>query len=575
MPAQPPTASPAQTLSPIPVVTSKLATDNINDIKTQHSGIQTNLANHTTQMSALTAQESQQAQLKAKEEADAKLAADKLAIEQQNADAKSAVTGTTPTKTAKTSDQLALDKANADRIKADADYQREAKNVQNTIDKISRGAVPLTAAEKAQIDSLKQQFQSLIDEQARTNIGAKGLGNIRGYQTGSAEYDPTFQTKTIGSIVTAGLNKVADLNSQMAGAVAKLELAFRDNKISAIKDAWSIYQDANAKRQDTIAETLKQTQSKIKEGQDKIAEAQKQNDELLVELSKNNAPNEVLDAVNNAPTLAEKVKAAGEYLQTGTGIVGEYAYYKKQAQAAGQTPVDFNTYQNMDANRKVSIARAGVAGTGGGGIYGNLDYRTANAVLAAANKFGDSPIVKKYNEMIAAANMIAGVDPNTTNPAEHQAVIYNFAKALDPDSVVREGEYATVKKYSQSLISKYGGEIRQAVAGTGFLSPQAIMAIQEASKNRIAAYEPQYNSLKQNTKVKINSLAGKDVADDVLIDYEEGLSSGSTSDQLIRSEADAQKRVEQIYETRANEIDTILEAEPNISYTELLQVLGN
>jgi hypothetical protein len=34
-------------------------------------------------------------------------------------------------------------------------------------------------------------------------------------------------------------------------------------------------------------------------------------------------------------------------------------------------------------------------------------------------------------------------------------MVYAFAKIMDPESVVREGEYETVKKYSQSLLSKW------------------------------------------------------------------------------------------------------------------------
>lgn len=173
-------------------------------------------------------------------------------------------------------------------------------------------------------------------------------------------------------------------------------------------------------------------------------------------------------------------------------------------------------------NPKTFAPSSGSGNGSSGGIYDQLDYRTANAVIAQGNSFGTSDVVKKYNNIVAASNLIAGVDPATKNPAEHQAVIYNFAKALDPDSVVREGEYATVKKYSQSLLNKYGGEIKQAIAGTGFLSPGAIKAIQEATDNRIKAYEPQYQNLRSETKNRINSIAGKDVADIVLLDYEQG-----------------------------------------------------
>jgi len=163
------------------------------------------------------------------------------------------------------------------------------------------------------------------------------------------------------------------------------------------------------------------------------------------------------------------------------------------------------------------------------GIYGLLDYRTANSVISQADKFASTPIVQTYNGLVGAQNMLNGIDPNSQNPADHQAVVYNFAKMLDPDSVVREGEYATIKKYSQGLASKYKGEINQAVSGNGFLSPEAIAAMQAAAKNRVQAYKPQYDNLKTQTASRINQIAGQDVADMVLLDYSLGDTAGSNT----------------------------------------------
>lgn len=188
----------------------------------------------------------------------------------------------------------------------------------------------------------------------------------------------------------------------------------------------------------------------------------------------------------------------------------------------GEGTTLYNTETGETFKNPKTYAPSSSGTGGGGGIYGQLDYRTANAVIAQGNKFAESPIVKTYNNLISAGNLINGIDKNSTNPADHQAIIYNFAKALDPDSVVREGEYATIQKYSQGLASKYKGQINQAVNGTGFLSPQAIQAIQDATANRVKSYSPQYNNVKTQTAQRINSIAGKDVANQVLLDFEGG-----------------------------------------------------
>ena len=126
--------------------------------------------------------------------------------------------------------------------KANTEYAKQAENVSKQIEKINRGAVPLTSAESAQVAGLQQQFQNLITQQTQVNQSASGTAMLRGYQSGAAEYDPTFNVKTIGSIVSAGNQKIADLNVQMASAVAELEDKFRRNKISGLKDSFDLYE---------------------------------------------------------------------------------------------------------------------------------------------------------------------------------------------------------------------------------------------------------------------------------------------------------------------------------------------
>ena len=49
-------------------------------------------------------------------------------------------------------------------------------------------------------------------------------------------------------------------------------------------------------------------------------------------------------------------------------------------------------------------------------------------------------------------------NPTSTND---QALIYAFAKAMDPTSSVREGEYATVQKYAQSFANQLGFDVNR------------------------------------------------------------------------------------------------------------------
>ena len=59
------------------------------------------------------------------------------------------------------------------------------------------------------------------------------------------------------------------------------------------------------------------------------------------------------------------------------------------------------------------------------------------------------------------------------NATDNQALIYAFAKAMDPDSVVREWEYATVQKYAQTWWDKLWMNINRILNWEEFISPEA------------------------------------------------------------------------------------------------------
>lgn len=156
-------------------------------------------------------------------------------------------------------------------------------------------------------------------------------------------------------------------------------------------------------------------------------------------------------------------------------------------------------------------------------IQGRIDTR--------AKDFSNSDITKKYNATVDSINIVNGIEPTSKNPADHQTIVYAFAKSLDPESVVREGEYATIKKYAQSAIDRFGKEISNAIAGTGFLSSDAIKNIQTTMANNLKSRKPQYDNLRGETARVINNIAGSNIADEVLIDFGGGLSDGGGSEE--------------------------------------------
>ena len=72
------------------------------------------------------------------------------------------------------------------------------------------------------------------------------------------------------------------------------------------------------------------------------------------------------------------------------GMVGEYQFFVEQEKAAGRAPISFNEYQNIDANRKKSIARAGASTTTNITSGVNMDdFRTEAARGVSRLKSGE------------------------------------------------------------------------------------------------------------------------------------------------------------------------------------------
>lgn len=131
-------------------------------------------------------------------------------------------------------------------------------------------------------------------------------------------------------------------------------------------------------------------------------------------------------------------------------------------------------------------------------------------VTQIAGAFDNEPIVKNYNTTMEGYNTLQSIGVKTTNPADDIAFIYAFAKIMDPNSVVREGEYNTIQKYAQSWASTFGFSAKRIFSNTNFLGADAKQKMLTALGSKVGSIQNQYTNLKSEYQRQMNdAYAGK------------------------------------------------------------------
>jgi len=182
-------------------------------------------------------------------------------------------------------------------------------------------------------------------------------------------------------------------------------------------------------------------------------------------------------------------------------------------------------------------------GYGVDSILSGLSTPTVSLITRVADKFGGEQIVKNFNTVQNSAIQSKGIldrlGKSAGTGADDLRLIFLFAKAQDPDSVVRETEYDN----AQRMISTLPEGVKQQVSrvinisgdgkgimptqAKGFLTPEARQEVVNALIEQYKGNKVSYDNLKKQYTQRINSYAGADIGDEILIGYEEAFDPGS------------------------------------------------
>lgn len=255
-------------------------------------------------------------------------------------------------------------------------------------------------------------------------------------------------------------------------------------------------------------------------------------DDLVKTLRENGAPPEVINKVLSSRTIQEAYESVPEiYLQKATGDLGEALAIKREMIEQGLVPPPIQDLLIQVANQK---AKANIALSG-------LPNNVILQVDKLSKDFDSSPIVKQYNEVLNKKLSVDTIIQSGVKGPADLALVFEFMKALDPTSVVRETEYQTAAKSGNIFAgwaARFNGYLKE---GGGFLPEQVRKDFQTLINRKYGVAEQQYKNLKSETARKINKKTGQTDGEDYLTNYE---GAASLKNEILDTESEAQSKVD-------------------------------
>jgi hypothetical protein len=166
----------------------------------------------------------------------------------------------------------------------------------------------------------------------------------------------------------------------------------------------------------------------------------------------------------------------------------------------------------------------------------SADARTNSRIDRIVNSFNAHPIVKEFNEVQSQRGIIQQVVNGAWSGPGDMAVVFAFMKALDPNSVVRETEYANAAK-SGNIFAGWAARFNGALnPNGGFLSEQVRRDFLRIIESRLSVKTKQYENLRRQLVQRVDRIkaGASETGDEALLDYESAMPTEAPSGQPQR-----------------------------------------
>lgn len=329
--------------------------------------------------------------------------------------------------------------------------------IQGLYDQFTTLKASMDATSAANIENIKNQYTQLIQEQGRANKSAEAGTYSLLARGGSLQTDSSGGI--IQSQVSYGLQQIGDLNNKEQAAIIAAQNAQQDNDFKIMDKQLSIAQQARTEKQaaaqklnDSIQKATEQTRkdnaiggilatgvtspadilAKLKEQGNNTISAkdiadtlsnlnpdQKEIMNVLGEVSKMNAPQDVRTAVAAAKTIGDAYKAAGGYLNDPTSNASMYNAYVGRATAQGLKPMSAEDWLTNNAAKKAAAEQAAKNKS-------DAAYTASDKVQQSLEQQGRQVIEKEFSARTGAL----GIENAKVGQANHLNSL--FTQYYDP-----------------------------------------------------------------------------------------------------------------------------------------------
>lgn len=277
--------------------------------------------------------------------------------------------------------------------------QAEVDSASNDLKSLSSNLSQFTISDAdlaQQVASITAQWNTREQDMQKVNTQREGSINTLGVRLGSRYAGGSGGT--FGGIVSEeerqGVARIADLESQKQSAIAaaktaaltqnwsvyskQVDLAQKayEDKVSALKDL----QTATAAQNKLISDQIEQQKT------DYYNQVTKPINDVLSSATSNGLTDpDTIAAIQNSNSVGEAMSFAGDYLQTGTGNVGDYLFAKRTALQAGTQPPSYDVWKAAQDKEALNTEIAKTYATEG------IKFNYAVALEQAKNSIANAP----------------------------------------------------------------------------------------------------------------------------------------------------------------------------------------